>query len=269
VNDEIREARERYESEYRDPLVRRGQLPPYIRFSSGRNSVSVEAAQVASGQLGASDEPPPAPEGHDMTMRVHQSAANNYTQILLGGATASETQPGEDAKFDVTLPDWIKEAWDQRETDSSSNDSDRDEFTPWSITFADRAVSATFDDGKVQITTHVARLQSGDETFENWNITGIYVPELAGGGVVLHRDGDLEMLPADFDGSLSSRQTAERRNLEEELNKRSAEGRGFPSRIELGPIEPEGALADTGPLELNEFASEDGWLTLAWDQRRR
>ena len=269
VNDEVREAREQYESEYRDPLVRRGQLPPYIRFSSGRNSISVEVAQVGGGQLGASDEPPPAPEGHDMTMRVHQSAANNYTEILLGGATASETRPGEDAKFNVNLPDWIKKAWERRETDSSGNDSNGEEFTPWSMTFADRPVSIAFDDGKVKITTRVTRLQSGDQTFENWDITGIYVPELAGGGVVLHRDGDLEMLPADFDGSLSSRQTAERRNLEEELNKRSAEGRGFPSRIELGPIEPEGALADAGPLELNEFASDDGWLTLAWDRRRR
>jgi hypothetical protein len=89
------------------------------------------------------------------------------------------------------------------------------------------------------------------------------------GGVVLHRDGDLEMLPADFDGSLSSRQTAQRRNLEEELNERSVEGSGFPTEIELEAIQPEGALADVGPLELNVFESEDGWLTLAWDRRQR
>ena len=77
------------------------------------------------------------------------------------------------------------------------------------------------------------------------------------------------MLPADFNGSLSSRQTAERRNLEEELNERSAQGRGFPNTIEFEPIEPEGALADAGPLEFNEFMSEDGWLTMAWDRQRR
>ena len=34
VNDELRDARKRYEDEYRRPLIRRGELPEYTRFSS-------------------------------------------------------------------------------------------------------------------------------------------------------------------------------------------------------------------------------------------
>ena len=48
-----------------------------------------------------------------------------------------------------------------------------------------------------------------------------------------------------------------------------AQGRGFPSTIEFEPIRPEGALADAGPLELNEYSIEDDWLSLAWDRRGR
>jgi hypothetical protein len=269
VNKELREARKRYEAEYRDPLVRRGQMPEHIRFSSDKDSISLEATQASGGQLAAVSEPPPAPDGHDLTMRLHESAVNNYSAVVLGGATARETQPGEDAQFDVKVPGWMKDAWEQRNTDSEDSANSEDKFKEWSMTFRDRPISARFEDEKVQITIHLSRLQSGDQTFEDWDISGTFTPELAGGGVVLRREGDLVMLPADFDGTLSSRQTAERRNLEEELNERSAQGRGFPTTIEFEPIRPAGALAEAGPLELNEFKSEDGWLSLAWNRRRK
>jgi hypothetical protein len=268
VNQELREARERYEEQYRDPLARRGQLPQHIRFSSDQDSISLVATQASRAQLAAADEPPEAPQGHDLTMRLHESAVNNYSAVVMGGATASESQPNEDAQFDVKIPDWMQNAWEQRKTSTEDPQSD-DSFKPWSMTFRDRPVSARFEDGKVKLTTHVAQLRSGDQSFTDWDITGTYTPELLDGGVVLRRDGDLEMLPADFEGSLSSRQAAERRNLEEELNQRSAQGRGFPETIEFEPIKPEGALADAGPLELNEFKSDDGWLTLAWDRPKR
>ena len=269
VNRELREARDRYETEYRDPLARRGELPEYIRFSSDGDSISLEVTQAGSGQLAATDEPPAAPEGHDLTMRLHESAVNNYSAVVLGGASASETRPDQDAQFNVKIPEWMKDAWQRRKTDSQETADDDGTFKEWSMTFRDRPVSVDFEEGQVKLTIHLARLQSGERTFEDWDITGTYTPELAGGGVVLHREGDLVMLPADFEGTLSSRQTAERRNLEEELNERSAQGRGFPSTIEFEPIRPEGALADAGPLEINEFKSEDGWLSLAWDRRRR
>jgi hypothetical protein len=269
VSRELREARDRYEAQYRRPLARRGELPEYIRFSSDGDSISVEVTQAGSGQLAATGDPPPTPEGHDLSMRLHESAVNNYSAVVLGGATASETRPDEDAQFNVKIPDWMKNAWRRRKTASQDSAGGDDQFKEWSMTLRDRPVSVVFDEGQVRITIHVARLQSGDQTFEDWDIAGTYSPELIDGGVVLHREGDLTMLPADFDGTLSNRQTAERRNLEVELNERSAQGQGFPNRIEFEPLRPEGALGDAGPLELNEFKSEDGWLVLAWDLRRR
>jgi hypothetical protein len=267
LNQELREARDRYETQYRDPLVRRGELPEYIRFSSDSDSILIETTQAGSGQLGAASEPPPAPPGHDLTMRLHESAVNNYSAVVLGGATVSETRPDQDPQFNVKIPEWMKNAWQRRKTDSAEPAHDDDSFKEWSMTFRDRPASVDFEEGQVKLTIHLASLQSGDRTFDDWDITGTYRPELAGGGLVLRREGDLVMLPADFDGSLSSRQTAERRNLEQELNERSAQGRGFPNTIEFEPIRPEGALADAGPLELNEFSSQDGWLSLAWDRR--
>lgn len=269
VNEQLRDARRRYEEEYRQPLERRGEQPEHVRFSSDKDSISVEAVQANQGQLGATDEPPAEPEGHDLTMRLHESAVNNYSATMLGGATASETEPGGDPKFNVELPDWMDRAWRQRKTEPAEDATASEEpFKAWSMKFRDRPISVDFEDGKVRLTTHVDRLKSGDQTFSDWDVTGTYTSELTNGSVILRREGDLEMLPADFKGSLSSRQTAERRNLEKEINERSAQGGGFPSTIEFEPIQPEGALADAGPLEVNEFIADDGWLTIAWDRQR-
>jgi hypothetical protein len=62
---------------------------------------------------------------------------------------------------------------------------------------------------------------------------------------------------------------AERSNLEKELNERSAQGRGFPKTVEFDPLTPEDEFKDVGPLEFNQFNSEAGWLTVAWDRRKK
>ncbi|MEX0611727.1 MAG: hypothetical protein WD738_11875 [Pirellulales bacterium] len=270
VNDEIREARQRYEEEYRRPLERRGELPEYIRFSSDKDSLGMEATQASRGQLGAAGPPPEAPAGNDVTMRLHESAVNNYSASLLGGATARETEPGQEVQFDVELPDWMKDAWEQRKTEATDDTADGEEsFKPWSLRFRDnRPLTVTFVDGKVRVTIHISRLRSGDRAFSNWDVTAEYKPELADGSVMLRRDSDLVILPADFRGTLSIRKTGERKNLEEELNERSAQGRGFPRTIEFGPLEPEGALAEAGPLDATECESGSGWLTLAWSRQQ-
>jgi hypothetical protein len=227
--------------------------------------------QASRGQLAATSSPPQAPGGHDVALRLHESAVGNYAASLLGGATASETEPGKDAEFDVKLPDWMKDAWRERKTTPTNGEAAASNapFKQWSMTFRERPISVDFDDHFVKLTTHIAQLKSGDQTFSNWDITGTYTAELEGGGVVLRRDGDLVVLPGDFRGSLTSRQTAERRNLEKEVNERSAQGRGFPGTIKFEPLEPDGPLANAGPLEVNQVTSDDNWLTLAWDRRTK
>ncbi len=271
VNDELRDARRRYEDEYRKPLERRGEVPDHIRFSSTKNSVEFEVAQASGSQLAAASAPPEAPAGHDMTMRLHESAVNNYSASLLSGATGSQTKPDEDIKFDVKLPKWMKDAWKNRKVEPTEGEAGDEGFKPYSLTFQQtRPLSVNFVDGKVKLTIHINRLTSGNEEFEDWDVTGIYTPEpLSNGGILLRRDEDLVMLPADFRGQLSTRQVAERANLEKELNARSAQGRGFPKSFELEPLTPEGNLAEAGPLVFNQFESGDGWLVAAWDRQSK
>jgi hypothetical protein len=269
LNDKISQARQNYEDEYRRPLERRGELPKHIRFSSTKNSIQVEVAQAGGSQIAAAGDPPKSSSAHDMTMRLHESAVNNYTATLLGGATARQTKPDEDVKFDVTLPSWMKRVWERRKTEASPQAKD-EPFKEYALTLRDgRPISVEFAGGTVKLTMHISELKSGDKTFTNWDVTGDYKPEVADGKVTLRREKDLTMLPSDFRGQLNSRQVAERRNLEEELNKRSAQGRGFPKSIEFEPMKSKSALASAGPLNYDEFAPDNGWLVIGLDRKKK
>lgn len=277
VGREIRDARRRYEEEYRRPLARRGELPQSIQFSTTDDAMHVVVTQANRAQLGAPNDPPPLPNASDLVAALHSTAVNNYAAIILGGATISETEPGQEAKIDVEVPDWMREAWEGGKAVLDSADStddagadDSESFKPYSLTFRrGRPITVDFADGAVKLTIHVAKLASGDDQFENWDISGTFTPELKEGGVVLHRQGDLVVLPSGFDpehGQLSSRQVGIRSNLTKVLNERSAQGRGFPHTIEIERLKPRDRFERIGPLDLKEFASGDGWLTLAWDR---
>jgi hypothetical protein len=270
LDDEVHKARKRYVDEYRRPLERSGEVPDYIRFSSGRNSITFEATQASHSQLGATSDPPAAPERHDVTMRLHESAVDNYSASVLGGATARQTKPEEDVKFNVKLPKWMDNMWKNRKTQATDSGTGKKEpFKQYALTLREgRPLSVNFARDQVKLTIHIAQLKSGDQTFENWDVTGTYRPELSEGRVLLNREGKLEMLPANFSGSLNARQSGERGNLEKELNRRSDEGHGFPKTIQFDPVKPEGKLADAGPLEFNRFASADGWLVIGLDRQR-
>jgi hypothetical protein len=252
-------------------LERRGEVPDHIRFSSGRDSISFETTQASRSQLGATSSPPRVTEKHDVTMRLHETAVDNYSASLVGGATARQTKPDEDVKFNVPMPKWMDNVWKQRKTEPTNKAGGKEEpFKEYALTLRDnQPISVGFEKGKVKLTVHIAHLKSGDKDFDNWDVTGTYTPEINDGTVVLHRQGDLEMLPSDFRGQLNSRQVAERRNLEEELNRRSDQGHGFPKSIEFDPIKPEGKVADAGPLEFKQFTPEGGWLTIGLDRQRK
>jgi hypothetical protein len=270
IDEKLRKAWKRYQNDYRLPLERRGDLPNHTRFSTTDSALAFETTQANRGQLAAPGAPPELPAASDLVARVHETAINNYTAAMLSGATLSESEPGAGTKADVTLPPWIKDAWKNR-MDEKADAASEEDFEAWSLTFRrDRPITVSFVDGKIQLTLHIANLKSGDDVFNRWDVTSIYTPEMNEGGVTLTRDGELVVLPTGFDsekGQLSSRQVAVRRNLTKVLTERSDKGRGIPQTIKIKAIEPTDELADIGPLPVTEFASKDGWLTVAWDRK--
>ena len=270
IDKRLVKAWDRFQNNYRLPLERHGELPEQMRFSTTDSALAFETTQANRGQLAAPAAAPEPPVNADLAMRLHETAVNNYTSALLGGATLSETKPGEGTKANVRLPAWIKDSWKDRMDEKADQAADAD-FEPWALTFRrDQPITVAFADGKVQLTIHLAHLKSGDDVFDRWDVTSTYTPELSDGGVTLSREGELVVLPTGFDsekGQLSSRQVAVRRNLTKVLTERSDKGRGIPLTIKIDQLEPKDDLADVGPLPVKEFASAGGWLTVAWNRK--
>jgi hypothetical protein len=231
--------------------------------------MDLEVIQATRSQLGAPGDPPALPADTDLVARIHETAVNNYTAAILGGATISETKPGEGTKANVTLPKFIKDAWEKRMDDKAEAEPDS-AFEPWTLTFRrDQAVTVAFVNDKVELTLHLAHLKSGNDEFRMWDVIGTYEPELRDGTLTLRRVGvDAYAVGRDFKRrSVSTREAGQRPVLIDVLTERSDQGRGIPQTIELKPLEPSEDMAHVGPMPVKEFESGGGWLSVAWNRQ--
>jgi hypothetical protein len=269
MNDEviqqIRDARDRYSEEFRRPLMRRNAFPEMIRYSSTDSAVAVEVLHATRHQLGAATSPPASPTGHDIAARLNQTAVENGLAVLLGGATLSQETAEEDPKLNRKIPDWLQDIIDERQT--GDDDQPDEDFKPWSIEFRrHRPISVEFRDNTITMTIHAARIVTGDETYEGWDLIALFTPHEQNGQFMLIREGEIDVLPSDFDPSagtqLRRRDVALRNNLSKEINQRADRGEGIPEEIVLEPIEMPDDLQHLGMLFVRRLEPAAGWLTV-------
>ena len=94
------------------------------------------------------------------------------------------------------------------------------------------------------------------------NITAIYAAELHGIGAKLTRQGDIEILPADFASreqkTLSVAETAERAIVSRKFENL------FKAEIVSDGLQLPGRWEDAGDLALKQLNLGGGWMTLGW-----
>src|SRR5439155_2586399 len=81
----IAEQNARYREKFRDPLVRRGEFPDALAFSSTQDRLHVQMLQESDYRLGAPDDPPGFSASHDLALRAHESVITNFGEGVLGG----------------------------------------------------------------------------------------------------------------------------------------------------------------------------------------
>lgn len=267
----LQDARFEYLEQFKKPLAERNAEPKYVSFSSTDHSVNVDVLQAGRGQLGADSSPPAFAGGHDATVRLHESGAANFAAAILAGATLSQKTRESDPKLDVELPKALRKAIDEarEEAETEPAEDDDREFKPWSITFRrQRPLTLEFQDQHVKIRVHATEINVAEDTYRGWDIVVDYAIYVQNGGLMMQRDGDIEVIPSAFDpddgGKLSGRQVGLRGVLAKELNRQADAGRGFPEEIELPMLDLPGDIAHHGPLMLRDAASSNGWLSLGW-----
>jgi len=239
-----------YLGNFRNPLVRRGEFPQELRFSTTNDHLYVTARQVNSNQIAAATPPPKLEGPRDLAVQMHQSFANNLANGLLSGVTLHEEDLQKQViKMRGSLPEELK-------TEEGR--------PPWSITFADeRPVSVDISKDGFVIAIRGKRFTSGEDSFRAMNIVARYKVEKHDGGSRLVRQGDLEVLPPGFQPGkdrLSGQQVSLRRLLTRRFGKILK-----PELVSKG-LELPGKWKSAGRLTLRQLSIGDGWVALAWTQ---
>ncbi len=298
VVEALHEARQNYDSKLHPPLERIGMFPEHLSMASSTSGIQIETRLANYKQVSTDRLPPGIRADNDVSLRVHETAVNNFFPHLLAGAKIRQDSESEPPRIEGDVPDWMKKATQnplmsgrvastedvnqpagpQLEPASDSNEQPS-QFKPWSFLLNnEHPVSVGFDDQKMTLRIRIAELttlEDGEESVRrNWDFLVTYRVIQNDKFVVLRREGKIEALPTGFDpvwfgdprwsDKLTSKQVAVRKNLEENINKRADEGGAFPEEIPLPPITLPTNSGARQPLRLQELHCDEGWLVLGY-----
>ncbi|MFV2070146.1 MAG: hypothetical protein ACC645_24530, partial [Pirellulales bacterium] len=215
ANPQLTKANKNFNDDFRKPLLRLGEFPQLLRFSSSEDHLFVQSLQANRYQLGAPTNPPEHAGDADLSVRVHETWVNNLAGAVLAGKTFTDADQEKMGKR-------LGGEWEEK----LKSDADDD---PWSITYAaSRPVTLSFDENRFSVTIRGRRFTSGERSFKAMDITAVYHLEKTATGAKLTRQGELRIFPPHFvegKNKLSASQVALRRLL----NKRM--GKLFPPEI--------------------------------------
>ena len=261
----IAEQNARYNEKFRNPLIRRGEFPEELAFSSTADRVNVRMLQESSGMLAAPDEPPGYSRVHDLALRAHESAVTNYAQGLIGGYELTDLRLEKLIRDDLQtdLPDEL------RVTRSDGTlDPDKE---PWSIIFAKEVPArAKFNGGQIWMAIRADGFTRGEgeqpgkyrpALNELVEISANYKIEKTDAGATLRRDGDVVV-------RFPNRANPEQVNLRDRpivtFIQRKFRSMFKEEFVGTG-LMLKGEWERAGTLELDEIAADGAWLRLGWN----
>jgi hypothetical protein len=263
---QIAEQNGRYLEKFRNPLVRRGEFPEELTFSTTRDRIQVQMLQQSAGMLAAPDEAPPGyARDHDLALRAHESAVTNFGQGLLGGYELT------DLRLEKLIKDDLKGELSEELRVTQPDGTLDPEKEPWSIIFSkELPVRAKFDGGNVWMAIRADGFTrgEGDEPgkyrpaiTELLEISAAYKIEKTDKGATLRRDGDVQVR---FPNRANPEQITVRdspivtfiRRKFRSLFKDEFVGEGLVLK---------GQWEKAGRLELQEVAADQAWLRLGWN----
>jgi hypothetical protein len=243
---------EQFRSRVRAPLEARGFYPESLDFSTSATELVVSARKAQAAQFAAASPPPLPDPGNVATVSVHESAVNNVLEQRFGGVRFTQDDVAKMAKeFQAPMPTSLESETEQQ---------------PWAVTFAKyRPITVSAGDGRMKLMVRGDKFVSGEREFPGMDIWATYAIGRAPFGIVLVREGDVQIYPPGFrpgtGEKLSPAETSLRRILQRRFDKL------FKATIEIPDIEPTGQLATLGRLPMNELvARRDGWIMAGWRQ---
>jgi hypothetical protein len=243
----IDEANAAYYTHFRQPLEEIGRFPQHLNFATANNKLKIILLKAAEGQVGA-DVPAPAFDlQHDIGLRIHESAFNNFAESLLGGHTLTDEELRTDVAKFLTL---IKHK--EYEPVEESDD--------WSVTFPDqKPITAEFRDGHYQLVISGEKWTSGGWEVDALDVTVTYKIQQTDAGVKLVRDGDIKIEPPQpLPLAQRAKMAIAKRVMARKFNHL------FPEEIEAKGLVVPGPWAKVGAMHVAKIVATEGWMEVSW-----
>ncbi|MDX1944714.1 MAG: hypothetical protein SFU86_04840 [Pirellulaceae bacterium] len=260
----IAEQNNNYIQKFKFPLVRRGEFPEDLHFSSKSDRLFMRMLQTGPTQL-AAPAAPPANGEHDLSVVAHESAVINHGEAVLAGYDLTDLELEriirDDLKAEVpeelklTLPD-------------GTIDQEKD---PWSIVFADALpVRAKFQNGGLWMAIRAKQFNRGQDPDtkiyepaikELVEIAADYTIERTEKGATLRRQGDVQVR---FPARANPDQITLRDSPIVTFIRRKFRSM-FKEEFVGEGLKFKGNWEKAGTLALKELESKDAWLVAGWD----
>jgi hypothetical protein len=261
----IREKNADYLNKFRNPLLRKGEFPEDLTFSTTRDRVHVRMLQESAAMVGAPDDPPGFSRDHDLAARAHESAVTNFGQGVLGGYELT------DLRLEKLIKDDLKgELSEELRVTRPDGTLDPDKEA-WSMVFSDHLpVRARFDNNGVWIGIRVDRFNRGEgdtpgkykpAITELVEISAQYKIEKTDKGATLRRDGDVRIR---FPDRANPDQITLRDNAIVTFIRRKFRSM-FKEEFKGEGLTFKGEWAKAGRLQLVEVESDDAWVRVGWE----
>lgn len=251
IGTELARSNTQFKERFRNPLVRRGQLPR-VYFSTSTDHLYVSAIQAGGARLAAQSSAPAIAGNPEISIRLHESLVNNFAAGTLAGQTIGQPELEKSAKdFLGEVPERLKP------------DPGREE---WTITFADEdPIIFKVIDGGVKVTGRGKKYTSGSRSYPAMDFTVSYKLEQAGQGIKATRNGDIEIFPPGFVPGGGKRLSLPQTTLRNLMRKR-LEKIFEPEIVKTEPTQLKGEWKNAGPLALTSIDTKGPWLSIGMSQ---
>ncbi len=88
TGDLIQRSNAGFNEQFRNPLVRRGAFPQRLDFSTTRDALNIVGLQARPNELAANTSPPAAASDADISIRLHESLIDNFTDATMPGRSS-------------------------------------------------------------------------------------------------------------------------------------------------------------------------------------
>lgn len=260
AEDQVAKLNQKYLDNVRLPLVRYNAFPQQVRVSTTSDRLYLTLKNDERFSLAATNAPPAAVAGNDLTVRLHESFVNNMLTSVFAGRKVTEEEMTE--FFDRFMSEEAKQERDaKRRSDDESN--------PWAITFADsKPITLEIDGNLLTLTIRGSRFESGNSRINNAKIIVRYQVSVVDGKIIGKRDADLYVIPLDSQigdrvGATTVAQMGPlRRRLEGESGPSTEPV--FKREFTVEPVKFKDNFAKLGTLHVRQFVADDGWLAVGW-----